>query len=139
MIFPYTEYTLFDGTKISRPTLPVCIKFGRTEIPITEALVDTGADQTLLPLAFASEFGFKFDLAKDKIEWQGAGGHSFPVYKSPEAIELCINIKGFRRKYWKAKVYFTLKQPTILLGHKGFLEHFDLMFRGAKKVLEVNL
>ncbi|HLD71352.1 MAG TPA: hypothetical protein VI873_01910 [Candidatus Peribacteraceae bacterium] len=139
MIFPYTEYTLFDGRKILRPTLPVRLKFGRREIPIIDALVDTGADQTLLPLAFASEFGFQFDPIEDKIDWQGAGGHSFPVYKSPEPIEICIDTKGFRPKYWKATVYFTLQQPTILLGHKGFLEHFDLTFRGSKKVLEVNI
>ncbi len=139
MNFPYSEYALQDGSRIFRPTLPVRFKYRKVEIPIADALVDTGADYTLLPLEFASEFGFKFDLVEDRIDWQGAGGNLFPVYKSPEPIEICIDSKGFRPKYWKAAVYFTLKQPTILLGHKGFLEHFDVTFKGTKKAIEIGI
>jgi hypothetical protein len=59
------------------------------------------------------------------------------VYQSPEPVEHVIEGKGFRPIRWKAHVGFTLSQPTILLGHRGCLERFDVLFRGGEKVLQM--
>lgn len=126
------------GGVVYRPTLPITFQFGDIKIPVTDALVDTGADQTLLPLAFAIQFGFQFDLKKDGEEWSGAGGGKFRVFFAPEPIKFILEQTGFRKILWSGAVTFTLKQPTILLGHRGCLEHLDIMFRGKQKILEVN-
>lgn len=82
---------------ICRPTLPITFQYGGMTIPVKDALVDTGADQTLLPLAFEVEFGFRFDLKRDGIEWSGAGGGKFRVFLAPEPIEFILEQRGFRR------------------------------------------
>ena len=138
MRFRYAEYDTGKSGVICRPTLPITFQYRGTTIPVTDALVDTGADQTILPLAFAVQFGFKFDLMRDGIECNGAGGGKFRVFFAPEPVEFTIEQTGFRRIRWNGPVSFTLDQPTILLGHKGCLEHLDIMFRGREKVLEVN-
>lgn len=137
MKFAYTEYTLENERVIRRPTLPITLRYGNVTIPVADALVDTGADQTVLPLEFATAFGFSFDLKKDVEKWSGAGGSLFLVYRSPKPIHCSLSQIGFRTIQWEGHVYFTLKQPTILLGHKGCLEHLDLVFRGKQRMLEV--
>jgi hypothetical protein len=118
--------------------LPITFQYVDIIIPVKDALVDTGADQTLLPLAFAVQFGFRFDLKRDGVEWSGAGGGKFRVFLAPEPITFILEQTGFRRIQWTGLVSFTLDQPTILLGHKGCLQHLNIMFRGREKILEVN-
>lgn len=137
MKFPYAQYEYPQGI-VQRPTLPVTFTYGKVSIPYADALVDTGADQTMLPLEFATSFGFSFDLKRDGEEWNGAGGGKFIVYHSPKPIQFSIEQNGFQKIEWEGHVCFTLKQPTILLGHRGCLENLDLIFRGRQKVLEVN-
>ena len=138
MIFPYTEYS-DTGKSVFRPTVRVVFSCKGTSLIVGHALVDTGADKTLLPLSMATAFGFTFDLEKEKEMWGGAGGGSFPVYRSPMPIEYKIEQQGFRPIVWKAPVYFTLHQPTILLGHDGFLEKFNLLFKGKDRLLELSV
>ena len=97
MRFRYTEYEMGNGKVICRPTLPVTFQYGDITIPVADALVDTGADQTLLPLAFAIPFGFRFDLKKDGDEWSGAGGGKFRVFFAPKPITFILEQTGFRR------------------------------------------
>lgn len=139
MRFRYTEFDYGKGRIVSRPTLPITFSYGKIAIPVTAALVDTGADQTLLPLQFAIAFGFTFDLKKDGEEWGGAGGGKFRVFPSPKPIHFVIPAqKGFRSIEWDGYVTFTINQPTILLGHKGCLEKLNLTFKGKQKILEVH-
>jgi hypothetical protein len=136
MNFPYAQFTLPDGRRIYRPMLPITFKHGRVSFPV-HALADTGADETILPMAFAAEFGFTFDLEADRVAYQGAGGNGFIVYPSPELIEHCISGPGFRPIRWKGRVSFTLDQPTILLGHRDCLERFNLTFKGKERTFAV--
>ena len=126
------------GEIIYRPTLPITLRYGRITIPVSDALVDTGADQTLLPLAFAIQFGFRFDLLRDGVEWSGAGGGKFRVFPAPKLIEFILEQRGFRSMHWTGFASFTLDQPTILLGHRGCLDNLDLLFRGKERTLEVH-
>ncbi len=137
MKFKYTEYELGKGRFTARPTLPITFQYGNIRIPVADALVDTGADQTLLPLEFAIQFGFRFDLKKDGEVWSGAGGGKFRVFLAPRPIKFILAQEGFRTIQWMGPVTFTLEQPTILLGHQGCLEHLDLLFHGKQKILEV--
>src|SRR5437879_4071070 len=118
------------------PMVPITFLHRGVRIPAL-GLADTGADQTLLPLAFATEFGFTFYVDADKVAWEGAGSQTFFVYQSPEPIDHVIEGKGFRPVRWKAHVGFTLSQPTILLGRRGFFDRFDVLFKGKDKGLRL--
>ena len=136
MRFSYIGQPIHGDDIIYRPFIPITFSHNKRSVTF-KALVDTGADRTILPLETAVLFGFTFDLQRDREEWDGAGGGKFYVYKSPEPVEYSIEQKGFRMLEWKAHVYFTLKAPTILLGHKGCLDRLDLTFRGKQKMLEI--
>lgn len=138
MKFRYTEYELGNGKTMHRPTLPLTLHYGNVVIPVADALVDTGADRTLLPLELGIAFGFRFDLQKDGDVWSGAGGGKFRVYFAPAPIHFTLQQKAFRDIQWTGLVCFTLDQPTILLGHKGCLEYLDITLRGKKREIEVH-
>lgn len=136
---PYAKRQLTDPSDqtISYPALKVTFARGKSRITVGNALVDTGADETVLPLALAVELGFEFDLEKDKEIWHGAGNKEFIVYRSPEPIEFILETKGFKPMKWKAKVAFALEQPTVLIGRRGFLDKFHMEFRGPEQILKL--
>lgn len=127
------------GQEIFFPALRITFHYKKCRITIGNALVDTGADETLLPLSMAIDMGFEFDLDKDKTVWDGAGGKQFAVYQSPEKIECILESQGYRPFIWKSPVFFTLEQPTILIGRNHFLDNFIVTFRGKEKILELSV
>lgn len=133
---PFNKVTRPSGEVIYYPVIPIIFSKGNKKIPVGFALVDTGADKTLLPLAFGNEFGFKFDLEADKEIWDGAGGGKFNVYKSPEKIKLTLTATGFPPLSKEMFVHFTLEQPTILIG-RDFLNMFKTTFDGPRKTLKL--
>lgn len=133
----YSSRTYPDGTVVYFPALRVTFQNGRYRETIGNALIDTGADQTLLPLAMASEMGFTFDLEQDRLLWSGAGGKQFAVYQSPVPIEHILENDGFRPYSWKSHVHFTVEQPTILIGRKGFIDNFSLTVDGRSRMTEI--
>lgn len=133
MKFKYSEYG--DTAKIYRPTLPVVFKHKSNFIKTT-AIIDSGADFTILPIEMAGYLDIKIDVST-KTKFNGAGSNSFTVYPSPVSIEHIVSQGGFRPLKWKAKVFFAESQPAILLGHKGFLERFEVRLNGPKREVEI--
>jgi len=137
MKFKYSEYTVPNKGKIFRPTVPIMFK-NKSKFIHTEAIVDSGADFTILPIEIAGILDIKLDLRK-RTTFHGAGSNPFPVYLSPVSIELMIRQGGFRPIKWRSKVFFAESQPGILLGHKGFLEKFKITLDGKNKELEIKM
>ena len=50
MEFPYVKCEGAAGSVVFRPYIPITLSFRRKTFPVGHALVDTGADVTLLPL-----------------------------------------------------------------------------------------
>lgn len=123
---------------ISRPIVPILISgpSGSARLP---ALVDTGSDETLLPYSVAETLGIKISNAT-KAEVMGIGDQ--PLEVSYGTIELCITglIEQFK---WSTRVGFVKygdpENESVILGHKGCLEFFQLFFDGPKKELEIKL
>lgn len=136
MKFKYSEYAGPDNLKIFRPTVPILFKL-KSKFIYTEAIIDSGADFTILPIEIAGILDIKLDGRK-KTSFHGAGNNQFTVYPSPESIEHIIRQNSFRPLKWNSKVYFAESQPGILLGHKGFLERFKITLDGKKKELEIS-
>lgn len=103
---------------------------------LTEAIIDTGADFTILPIELAGYLEIKLDL-RTRTKFHGAGSNPFTVYPSPFKIQHILKQDGFRQIQWEVKIFFAESQPGILLGHKGFLEKFKVIFDGPKKELEI--
>lgn len=101
-----------------------------------EALIDSGADFTILPIEIAGVLSIKLDTNK-KTSFEGAGGNHFIVYPSPVKIEHIIRQSGFRVIKWEAVVYFAESQPAILLGNNGFLDQVKVIFNGKDKTIEI--
>lgn len=137
MKFKYSEYTDENNVKIFRPTVPIVFR-NKSKFIQTEAIIDSGADFTILPIEIAGILDIKLD-GHTKTTFHGAGGNPFPVYPSPINIEHILRQSGFRTINWQTKVFFAESQPAILLGHKGFLEKFRVTLDGKRKEVEISI
>lgn len=137
MKFAYSEYTALDGSKIFRPTVSILFK-NKSKFIYTEALIDSGADFTILPIEIAGILDIALD-PRVKTTFHGAGSNLFTVYPSPIEIEHVLRQTGFRSIQWKTNVFFAEAQPAILLGQKGFLERFKVILNGQRKEVEINV
>lgn len=135
MKFQYTKFKMPDGGATYRPILPILFK-NKEQFVYVEAVIDSGADHTILPIELAGELGIKLD-EKSKQKFFGAGNNSFHVYPSPRKIEHVLRQNGFRTIRWESKVYFAEAQPSILLGFNGFLDRFKVSLNGPKKEFDI--
>lgn len=135
MKFKYSQYPTLEGKSIYRPSIPIIFK-NEEKFIYVEAIIDSGADFTILPIEIAGELGIKLDV-KSKATFYGAGGNPFTVYPSPVQIEHVLRQNGFRQITWKASLYFAESQPAILLGNHGFLDQFEVRLKGKTKETEI--
>ncbi len=115
-----------------QPKIPVAV-FGPTGKTRFDALVDTGADQTIFPRFNASNVGAELH-ERNSTHTNGIGGHSVKLFYA-EGIELELRIDGEIYR-WKAPVWFSESDESpALLGRKGFLEYFTATFDGDNHLL----
>ena len=131
--YPYQKYPRraigSDKTElVYRPIVPINL-VGGPEATIAYALVDTGADNTLMPLKLAELAGIDLtSVTPDTIG--GIDGAPIAVFYVKIYIEIAhIKMPTLR---WPALVGFHEGYQTIL-GQNGFLEHFRVTFDRAKK------
>jgi hypothetical protein len=119
-----------------RPYLPIVLSANDRYIHLPYALVDTGSDVSVLPIAIARELGVPLDDT-DGIVVGGASGESFTAYPSHKPVRYTIMAEGYRPVSWEGTIYFANEGPAILLGHHQCLERFDLTFHGPERTLSV--
>jgi hypothetical protein len=98
---------------------------------LRDGLLDTGSDETIFPLAVAQRIGIDLTGAPTRgVQLFGRG-----VIQCRYAwVELRIT-DGHQETYeWTALIGF-VSFPLVraLLGYAGFLQFFDLTFRGANQ------
>lgn len=141
MKVPYKRYSIEPtavsaSTELFRPMVPLRV-IGPTGDAFLWALVDTGADQTVLPRAIAEEIGVSID---DDRGWQvgGFGGQTVNVAPADVTLQLGYAGQSFE---WDVTVGFVdFAQPEdeiTLLGHVGFLDFFRATFDGLAHELEL--
>ena len=133
--FPYVEFLGLAEDRVFRPMIPVTFSANGEEFK-SYALVDSGADYTVLPIEIAGKLNLKIS---DQPHYSilGAGGNTFTIYKSPIEIEHKIQKRGFRAVRWKSYIYFAESGSTILLGQNGFLGKFKVTLNGKNKAIEI--
>lgn len=114
------------------PTLPISIN----GFPIGNALVDTGADITILPLEISQVLGIELNTEK-AINIGSAGGGKFTAIPSKKKIKYSLEHSGFRPIQWNGTVFFAPRQPTILLGQYECLSELKITLDAKNRILKV--
>ena len=132
MRFPYLKYPVpglgaVFVTSIYRPTIPIRV-FGPLGEGLAQGLVDTGADDTILPDRFIQPLGVKLD-PHDVSKVRGISGGAMPLRYGTIELEIGRHGDSYR---WSAKIAFYPGSRAIL-GYFGFLEHFTATFNGLRR------
>lgn len=124
-----------DVQLIVRPVISVRV-VGKAEQARCDALVDTGADETLLPWSLARLL--QVDFEEHTSQAAGISGEPLTIHYAP--VELSIAAEG-ETITWKTLVGFVefggTEQEIAVLGHGGCLDYFTATFDGENAELEL--
>ena len=116
-----------------RPLVPVDI-IGPLTTVTRNALLDSGADDTVLPEYVAGVIGLDLSNAPSGIA-AGVGSSGVPVRYARVTLRLT---DGRELREWLGWVGFTPARMTYpILGFAGCLQFFDAHFRGAREEVEL--
>lgn len=134
--FPYTEYLDLRGKPLWMPHIDIEFRHGRNALKIYPALVDTGATYSVLPSSIAAHLGIKINRA-GFASVSTASGDSM-IYPASGPISCVLtDPKTGECVEWKATLFFSDELETALIGHRHFLEKFNVTFKGKEKVIEM--
>jgi hypothetical protein len=99
-------------------------------------LLDSGADDTVFPEAWAAQIGV--DLSQAPVTTsKGVGGQPLAVRFAPVKLRVTDGVE-FRE--WPATVGFVAGSPIRpLLGFAGFLQFFTATFHGDREEVELTV
>lgn len=131
--FNYHRLPNKKGNDQRTPTIPITLK-GLAKTPIrVYALIDSGADISVIPKALAEVLDL--DLSgKEEISY-GIGGE-IKVKNS----KMSVIIKKPREEYnfeIPVQVVLTGEEPPIILGRAGFFEKFIITIDEARKKIKI--
>lgn len=133
MTFPYRRYTVLDPSGrerfLYRPDIEIRVTHG-VRVVALYGLLDTGADMVLLPAGVMGVLG----VARDRTRAGRVRGFG----SSPSEVEFAtVTLQvgsGRGTLSWPARVGLLATWPeeqnVVILGRTGFLEYFDVLFRG---------
>jgi hypothetical protein len=118
-----------------RPIVDVGICGPGNSCLFLKATLDSGADDTLIPVAVASRLGIDLSNApKHKAKAVGGGTVLYRFAK----VELRLTTDGNELFVWSAIVGFTnSRKKAGLLGQTGMLQYFDVTFFGERREVSV--
>ena len=119
-----------EGDLVKFPIVNVTLKNGRNKLDI-KCLVDSGASESLFSIEIADLLGI--DLAKStRQNYTGIGDIRITGYKS----EIQLKLSGFDT-WITFEAGFTEKNEMPLLGHSGFFENYEVIFRAYQERFEI--
>ncbi|TSC64504.1 MAG: hypothetical protein G01um1014106_98 [Parcubacteria group bacterium Gr01-1014_106] len=137
MIFPYRPYEVqptpwFPEGIVYRPTIPVRVASAGRDTTVV-SLVDTGADETVLPDFLVSYLGIETDTRKEAT-FRGIGGQPVHGVFGDVTLELQEGQRSYR---WETTVAFISGPTVAVLGRHGFLDHFRATFDDVQRKLHL--
>ncbi len=139
MRFPYTlsvARSIDNGEEIVllRPEIPIRV-YGPAGAAEMLALVDTGSDNSILPLSIARDLGIKTTLGKGPAA-TAYGGQQIALSFAEVELEVSQDDTLVR---WRSRLYFADfpgdMEKAVILGHEGFLDYFTATFDGGDCVV----
>lgn len=127
IIFKYLHIKREDGTLNKAPYIPVYLRNNKGKLIKVAGLLDSGADNTVIPEDLAKILGLKEeDNSEDTTK--GIGG-KVKTSKS----KLHLRVKNSRESYAFDIPVLILKDNKsdvpLLLGRQGFFENFHITFK----------
>ena len=127
IIFRYIHIARPDGTLKKAPYIPIYLRNKEGKVIQVAGLLDSGADNTVIPEDLAKVLGLKEEKNSADVT-KGIGGN---VKTTSSTIHLTI--KNEHEKYSLDIPVLILKddksEVPLLLGRQGIFEHFDITFR----------
>jgi len=125
LIFKYSKVPRPDGTLRNAPFIPISIRTDSGRYVKMIALVDSGADTTVIPSDLAELMGLNVN---SKYEITGGIGGNVRARKS----RMKFGLKGDHESY-SLDVPVLVLEPTsdipVILGRHGFFEKFHITFK----------
>lgn len=121
----------YPSGAIYRPVIPIWVGPRGGPLKPYFGLLDTGSDDTKLPLSEAERLGVALDRGHP-VPFRGVGGFAVGYYG-----EVVLELRQSPKVYsWVARAVFLPLPPgsdledrtTITLGHAGFFRHFHVGF-----------
>lgn len=132
MRYKYRKINLsspFSKKLILRPIIPISIQYQDKKVRY-EALIDSGADFSILPLDLAKVLGIDSENSKE-ILFTGIDGDL--VRGKIVEVNLIISDFGYKTKIVFAEIHGT----SGILGQLGFFDKFIVKFDLQKEDLEI--
>lgn len=129
MKFPYVDRGY--GTLV--PIIPVTVGKGDNCI-VTEALVDSGADQSIFDAQFAEAVGIEDVESGEEVKFEGVSGHFLTGYLHD--VDLNVGGNPFR----DVNIAFSRDMPdnaVNILGQQGFFDLFPIKFTYSARQIEL--
>lgn len=121
----YVRVPRADGTLRRAPFVPVFLTCDDGKKILVHGLIDSGADNTVVPKKLANLLGLK---ERDELETGGVGG----LVKVKNS-KMNLTLVGKREKYSFDVSVLVLQDEgntvPLLLGRNGFFEQFHITFR----------
>jgi predicted aspartyl protease len=124
-----------EGAVIFRPQVHIGVRGPKGSGDFL-ALVDTGADNTIIPESVARRLGIPLTPGTGPSA-TAFGGQAIALSYADIEMELSDGDETLR---WLARAYFVSMEPeqeTAVLGHQGFLDYFTAVFDGEECSLEL--
>ena len=119
---------------LPRPIVPIRIRGPVAARRLKSALLDTGSQDTLFPMALAQSLGILLGGERRTIGWRG---QRYWVEFHDVELELSQNDRVWR---WRARAGFTdAPLSYALLGQRGCLDFWDAKFYGADQIVELEV
>jgi hypothetical protein len=142
MGFPYINYrtgqpvhSLGGRANRPRPVIGVTL-FGPTGHLLQDALLDSGADDTVFPDHLAPQLGIDLSNAPSVVA-SGLGGSQVVVRYVTIRLRVADNQE---KREWAAIVGFgPIANRLPVLGFAGFLQYFTATFHGDREVVELSV
>ena len=129
MTFRYVPLQRPDGALQKAPCIPVYEHDAHGRLLIIPAMVDSGADTTVVPADLAEVLRLPLG---EEIATGGIGGTA----KARKTFFSCIIKKGREHYSVRVPALILLDAPEdlpVLLGRNGFFEQFDITFRQSEE------
>jgi predicted aspartyl protease len=132
--FKYKSVKRPSGNEVKSPMIPVTL-IGRSSItPEFIALLDSGADVSIIPLDVAELLNLNLNTKVEKS--RGIGGE-VEVKTTKMDIKIQKGHEGFRYTIPVQVVLNETKGIPVLLGRAGFFEHFRITFDQHNQIISL--
>lgn len=125
-----SEQVNTDGRPTKRPIVEITIERDRQRRTFL-ALIDSGADQMIMPSAIAEVFGID---RKSCPERSVVGVSMEPILGFVADIWLRVE---HQREYFRAPVVFVDADVPVLLGRERFFDYYRIKFDQTRGIFEL--